>query len=515
MTQTRSKKSALRTKIPDANSIFGNLEDDSSESYGDGLRFFKSNTVKAQQQLERSPPPCSEEDELTADLLVPYTAVVDRQKEQSERRVLKTPGDLSTPKKQQTDSDELFSERILTVPAGKESKNSLSQRAGIVSPAAHSEAMSTLENTFIFQEGGDGRLGDFSLLSIAECDDSTQAAPTPVMLTEDVSADAFSAGFVVMSVDELAEVDRTSAREINSTKRQLPATKECSKSADVKEILEIPSSVSEVDECLELEQTCSVTVSKCSNNSKQPKCDPYSDDLPRAVSSTEPSTVTGEEGALGESDSMSQQANEEYCDDFESEDEESALVVKSPGTKTSIIHECKVGASSKRAAKYKKDRVRATTTPKRFNQTAERKASRSNSAASKAPENDKHVTCARRSVEVQTSWTGDILPTCQPTAPAQPQLWNVPQNFPSVIHYTAPEPWPIFDKRAIQSFSGYNPCLTALDNILRQQLHITREFMSSQHQLHRALSTTISRCFTTEYPTWTNTMQILTAERPG
>ncbi|TGZ65084.1 hypothetical protein CRM22_006012 [Opisthorchis felineus] len=455
MTQTRSKKSAVRTKIPDATSIFSNLEDDSSESY-DGLRFLKSSTIKGQQKLERSPPSCSEEDELTADLLVPYTAVMDRQNQQSKRYVIKNPDDLST----------LQKEGIVTVPAGKETKNSLSQRAGIVSPAAHSEAMSTLENTFIFQEDGNGRFRDFSLLSLAECDDSTQAAPTPMMLTD---------------------------------------------------VPEIPSSVSEVEECLELEQTCSVTVSKCSNNSKQPKCDPYSDNLPEAVSSTEPSTMTGEEDALGESASRSQQANEEYCDDFESEDEEAASVAKSPGTKTSIIHKCKVGTPSKRTAKYKKDRVRATTTPKRSNQPAERKASSSNSATSKAPENDKHASaiCARRSVEVQTSWTGDILPTCPPSVPVQRQLWNVPQNFPSVIQYTAPEPWPIFDKRALQSSGGYNPCLTALDNILRQQLHITREFMSSQHQLHRALSTTISRCFTTEYPTWTNTMQILTAERPG
>ncbi|TGZ65081.1 hypothetical protein CRM22_006012 [Opisthorchis felineus] len=464
MTQTRSKKSAVRTKIPDATSIFSNLEDDSSESY-DGLRFLKSSTIKGQQKLERSPPSCSEEDELTADLLVPYTAVMDRQNQQSKRYVIKNPDDLSTLQKHM-DSDELFSEGIVTVPAGKETKNSLSQRAGIVSPAAHSEAMSTLENTFIFQEDGNGRFRDFSLLSLAECDDSTQAAPTPMMLTD---------------------------------------------------VPEIPSSVSEVEECLELEQTCSVTVSKCSNNSKQPKCDPYSDNLPEAVSSTEPSTMTGEEDALGESASRSQQANEEYCDDFESEDEEAASVAKSPGTKTSIIHKCKVGTPSKRTAKYKKDRVRATTTPKRSNQPAERKASSSNSATSKAPENDKHASaiCARRSVEVQTSWTGDILPTCPPSVPVQRQLWNVPQNFPSVIQYTAPEPWPIFDKRALQSSGGYNPCLTALDNILRQQLHITREFMSSQHQLHRALSTTISRCFTTEYPTWTNTMQILTAERPG
>ncbi|TGZ65082.1 hypothetical protein CRM22_006012 [Opisthorchis felineus] len=506
MTQTRSKKSAVRTKIPDATSIFSNLEDDSSESY-DGLRFLKSSTIKGQQKLERSPPSCSEEDELTADLLVPYTAVMDRQNQQSKRYVIKNPDDLST----------LQKEGIVTVPAGKETKNSLSQRAGIVSPAAHSEAMSTLENTFIFQEDGNGRFRDFSLLSLAECDDSTQAAPTPMMLTDDLPADAFSAGFIVLSVDELAEVDRMSARETNSSKQRIPATKGCCKSAGLQEIPEIPSSVSEVEECLELEQTCSVTVSKCSNNSKQPKCDPYSDNLPEAVSSTEPSTMTGEEDALGESASRSQQANEEYCDDFESEDEEAASVAKSPGTKTSIIHKCKVGTPSKRTAKYKKDRVRATTTPKRSNQPAERKASSSNSATSKAPENDKHASaiCARRSVEVQTSWTGDILPTCPPSVPVQRQLWNVPQNFPSVIQYTAPEPWPIFDKRALQSSGGYNPCLTALDNILRQQLHITREFMSSQHQLHRALSTTISRCFTTEYPTWTNTMQILTAERPG
>ncbi|OON13358.1 hypothetical protein X801_10869, partial [Opisthorchis viverrini] len=364
MTQTRSKKSTT--------SIFSNLEDDSSESYGDGLRFLKSNMVKAQRKLESSPPPGSEEDELTADLLVPYTAVVDRQKQQSKRYVLRTPGDLSTPQK----------ERILTAPAEKETKNSLSHRAGIVSPAAHSEAMSTLENTFIFQEGDDGRLRDYSLLSLAECDDSTQAAPTPMMLTEDMPADAFSAGFIVLSVDELAEVDRTSAREMNSTKQQIHATRECGKSADLQEIPEIPSSVSEVEECLEQEQTCSVAVSKCSNSSKEPKCDPYSDDLPRAVSSTDPSTMAGEVDAVGQSDSRSQQANEEYCDDFESEDEEAASVVKSPGTKTSIMHECEVGSSSKRTAKYKKDRVRATTTTQRSNQTAEHKASRSNSAAS-------------------------------------------------------------------------------------------------------------------------------------
>ncbi len=42
--------------------------------------------------------------------------------------------------------------------------------------------------------------------------------------------------------------------------------------------------------------------------------------------------------------------------------------------------------------------------------------------------------------------------------------------------------------------TSYNPCVTALDNMLRQQLQLTRDFLNANNEMHNALMSAIEKC---------------------
>ncbi|KAF8561685.1 hypothetical protein P879_06975 [Paragonimus westermani] len=131
----------------------------------------------------------------------------------------------------------------------------------------------------------------------------------------------------------------------------------------------------------------------------------------------------------------------------------------------------------------------------------------------------------RRSVGVQANWMDG--PCTKPFSSALrfvpftsccPPCATHTANVPALLACETFQPRPIanlvVDDKAIDTFTGLNPCLRALDNMLRQQVQITREFLSTQQQLHQTLSAAISQCITTEYPTWENTIRLLKASHP-
>ncbi|KAA3672916.1 uncharacterized protein DEA37_0006253, partial [Paragonimus westermani] len=131
----------------------------------------------------------------------------------------------------------------------------------------------------------------------------------------------------------------------------------------------------------------------------------------------------------------------------------------------------------------------------------------------------------RRSVGVQTSWTDGpcikpltsalcFAPFTSSCSPYATHTVDVPTFLACETFQPRPIANLVVDDKAIDTFTGLNPCLRALDNMVRQQVQITREFLSTQQQLHQTLCAAISQCITTEYPTWGNTVRLLKASHP-
>ncbi|EUB56660.1 hypothetical protein EGR_08466 [Echinococcus granulosus] len=55
-------------------------------------------------------------------------------------------------------------------------------------------------------------------------------------------------------------------------------------------------------------------------------------------------------------------------------------------------------------------------------------------------------------------------------------------------------PYPLDTKSVIKTLTSHSPCLVALDNVLQEQLQITRTFLSTQRAMHDALKAALSRC---------------------
>ncbi|KAH8867067.1 hypothetical protein KSF78_0003593 [Schistosoma japonicum] len=103
-------------------------------------------------------------------------------------------------------------------------------------------------------------------------------------------------------------------------------------------------------------------------------------------------------------------------------------------------------------------------------------------------------------VEVQTIWSGDL-----------PQCRNIPhsyliqkyEKFPASTNNTTLKIKSMMSSltsyKTLNTLTTYNPCLTALDNMLKQQLNLTREFLTTQRNLHETISKAISQCVTDDY----------------
>ncbi|KAK4474656.1 hypothetical protein MN116_001789 [Schistosoma mekongi] len=102
--------------------------------------------------------------------------------------------------------------------------------------------------------------------------------------------------------------------------------------------------------------------------------------------------------------------------------------------------------------------------------------------------------------EVQTIWSGDL-----------PQYLNIPhsylikkyENLPTSTNNTTLKIKSMMSSltsyKTLNTLTTYNPCITALDNMLKQQINLTREFLTTQRNLHETISKAISHCVTNDY----------------
>ncbi|CAH8679705.1 unnamed protein product [Schistosoma rodhaini] len=104
-----------------------------------------------------------------------------------------------------------------------------------------------------------------------------------------------------------------------------------------------------------------------------------------------------------------------------------------------------------------------------------------------------------KDAEVQTVWSGYFS-----------QNDHIPHNFPITKYEEIPTPTinttlkmqnitsSLINYKALDTLTTYNPCLTALDNMLKQQINLTREFLTTQRNLHETISKAISQCVVTK-----------------
>ncbi|KAH9591493.1 hypothetical protein MS3_00003750 [Schistosoma haematobium] len=103
-----------------------------------------------------------------------------------------------------------------------------------------------------------------------------------------------------------------------------------------------------------------------------------------------------------------------------------------------------------------------------------------------------------KDAEVQTVWSGDFS-----------QNYHIPHNLPIIKYEEIPNSTvnttlemqnitsSLINYKTLHTLTTYNPCLTALDNMLKQQINLTREFLRTQRNLHETISKAISQCVIT------------------
>ncbi|CAI2736067.1 unnamed protein product [Schistosoma spindalis] len=103
-----------------------------------------------------------------------------------------------------------------------------------------------------------------------------------------------------------------------------------------------------------------------------------------------------------------------------------------------------------------------------------------------------------KDAEVQTVWSGDFS-----------QNYHILHNLPIIKYEEIPTSATnttlkmqnitssLINYKTLHTLTTYNPCLTALDNMLKQQINLTREFLRTQRNLHETISKAISQCVIT------------------
>ncbi|VDO87301.1 unnamed protein product [Schistosoma margrebowiei] len=103
-----------------------------------------------------------------------------------------------------------------------------------------------------------------------------------------------------------------------------------------------------------------------------------------------------------------------------------------------------------------------------------------------------------KDAEVQTVWSSDFS-----------QNHHIPHNLPIIKYEEIPTSTinttlkmqnitsSLINYKTLHTLTTYNPCLTALDNMLKQQINLTREFLRTQRNLHETISKAISQCVIT------------------
>ncbi|TPP64185.1 hypothetical protein FGIG_12130 [Fasciola gigantica] len=258
---------------------------------------------------------------------------------------------------------------------------------------------------------------------------------------------------------------------------------------------ERPSTVSELENCSETEfdMDSSRVLSTCqSNTSNVPSISEINDSI--ASPTPGPRIISRVPVIVDESDD-----DRAYSDDFDSEPENRPTPLSLTDSSVAPLSNL---VSNKRCNGKRSDRsekTRGSTQERRNAHKSERKT-------------DPRLSKTTISVEVQTAWTGDFISGYTNLTPSGQIPYPMSNDTPELTQ-TRLQPTPIIrtavNGKALQTLTEHNPCIVALDNMLKQQVNITRDFLATQRQLHNAISTALSRCLTTDYITWGNTAQIL------
>ncbi|VDP79637.1 unnamed protein product [Echinostoma caproni] len=334
---------------------------------------------------------------------------------------------------------------------------------------------SPLDNMLVLKDDGKGGFGELSMVSFID-DESIRNTVTPELIEDETSEikSVFSSSKVILSVDELGQEPDSRATLKNSRRKDVSRGKQ-----DTLE--ERPSTVSEVEECLDTE-THSNSVGVVSDSPSEPSHSQESDviSVSEANESIAPPTPGSPFVPSAPVVSDEPDDNDLYSDDFDSEPEMNPNSVSQ--TASSMSH------SSKMTTKAERRGVRLDEADKK--QLPHRKTRYQKSEPQKSP---KSVEKTVKSVEVQTMWTGGYFPDDTGRSPPGVKTWIPSTGYvPELTHAPPLQPKPIMktvlDDKALQTLTEYNPCIVALDNMLKQQMNITRDFLATQRQLHNAIS---------------------------
>ncbi|CAH8870517.1 unnamed protein product [Trichobilharzia szidati] len=429
------------------------FDDISSESSIGGRRFLKNPQIHNRESVVRNLSPATTEDENTEDLLTPFNA-------------RKTPISLSQHSTEKTSGNKRST-------SSNVAKSKMFDR-NLVDDNLSSEML-------VIQENGENDLNRISVMTFNDED-------SLVDLTKDVrneSKMSFLDDQLILSVDELMNENSTACESYRSSGRNNKSYNE--------------KSLSEIEEAIDYEKSQSqynTTNTSIQKSTKTPEVSNHKSQ----VRSIRGECISDERSHHFE-DSEDNDSTEDYSDDFENEQEtahstkEDNKYALSPPLSLEKRDEKTCPADQK---------LRHTVSKGTCSKAGEIKVS------FKQKSENSIESPLKTDVEVQTLWSGDF-----------PRIHSVPQILP-INRYENIIPPPTNNTLKIQSITSslinyqilekmtnYNPCLTALDNVLKQQINLTREFITTQRNLHDTISKAISQCVTNDYAQQDGTIQIM------
>ncbi|CAL8087740.1 unnamed protein product [Calicophoron daubneyi] len=489
--------SSFQVKRPNASKITPALSDDttSSSSSPRGRQFLKTLGSNVESK-KRDNPEATSEEETTADLLVPFEA--------SKLKSLS----------QETMSKSLKKTRNSHQSKDTRGRSSSKSESRDKSTTKSSTSSAPFENMLVLQNDDAGKLGRISVASFGssnsvkcvKTDSSFSQAPEHSLNL------SFTTGQVFLHLDELeSQSVRSKSRRSVHYSRSESASKNRSQTVTVPEE-HSSGSVSELEECLD------------ESPSKSPLPERHKTEDTERLTATSVHTLDFKDSpsprichkeedvdtkscTLTDSDSIPEVIEEDpYLDDFESEPEPVLDEKTERSQQQSLVASQKSHSSGRRSLATKVRRNEGKSNCEKRPISPGRGHTKKKPTSPHRKKSVTDVVEKQQSVEVQTAWTGDYVPDFMTP-------WMNPCNPFTVATHTLVEPRPILkctvSDKALDELTGYNPVLTALDNMLRQQVSITRDFLATQKQLHEAINIAIRHCVTTDYPTWENTAKIL------
>ncbi|CAH8669528.1 unnamed protein product [Heterobilharzia americana] len=426
------------------------FDDISSESSIGGRRFLKNPEVRNNENIARNVSPATTEDENTEDLLTPFIA-------------RKTSVSLSRYSKEKTNGN-------------KKSHSSDVAKSNTVAKNSVDETL--MSEVLVIQENGGKNLNIISVMTFNDKD-------SPADSIRDIRSESKMTLFddqLILSVDELMNENSAGCESYQSSNRIEKSYKEKSLS-EIEEAIEYEKSQSQYTTLHKSVITPEIT-HKSSIQSKKEK-------------------HFTEETSHTSNDNDNSSGMEEYSDDFENEQETVSSSKECATTPKSLSPKQKEVCNSSTKQNICKTVPTSICSDTSQSELHEKVTHKKRSAKS---------TVAPRKIDVtvQTMWSGDFA-----------QYKGVPQILSLNRHEDFLPPPPhttlkmqsiassLINCKTLETLTTYNPCITALDNLLKQQINLTREFLTTQRNLHETISKAISQCVTNDYTQHERTIEIM------